>query len=544
MLFSSSVFLFLFLPVVLLVYYLPLRRWRQGQNVFLLLASLGFYAWGEPWFVLVMLGSILANYGFGLWVDACKRAGRTCVPPLVAALTVNLGILFVFKYLTFTMGILNRLGAAFVIPGIELPIGISFFTFQALSYVLDVHRDRGEVQRSPLKVGLYISFFPQLIAGPIVKYETVAQQIDHRKETWTDFSAGCSRFIVGLGKKVLLSNQLAVVADRAFGLGDGLSASFAWLGALCYTLQIYYDFSGYSDMAIGLGKMFGFHFLENFNYPYISRSITEFWRRWHISLSTWFRDYVYFPLGGSRVDSRAKHIRNLFVVWLLTGIWHGANWTFLAWGLFYFVLLVLEKYGHLGRGWPVWAKWLFTFLMVNFAWVLFRADSLAAALPRPSRFAVKLTQTASRTSGSCPSRPRSQATGRRSARESARTAPARSRILTRPLQTMYAPARERPSRTASSPAARTSRPSASPRPVIRPKTPQNRSTHEKIPLTRITSPQVYARGAALHDAAGSVFPRRVPFVLKSGRSQGPWRSPPARAPARRSPSPGWCRSSA
>lgn len=379
MLFSSSVFLFLFLPVVLLVYYLPLRRWRQGQNVFLLLASLGFYAWGEPWFVLVMLGSILANYGFGLWVDACKRAGRTCAPPLVTALAVNLGILFVFKYLTFTLGILNRLGAAFVIPGIELPIGISFFTFQALSYVLDVHRDRGEVQRSPLKVGLYISFFPQLIAGPIVKYETVAQQIDHRKETWADFSAGCSRFIVGLGKKVLLSNQLAVVADRAFGLGDGLSASFAWLGALCYTLQIYYDFSGYSDMAIGLGKMFGFHFLENFNYPYISRSITEFWRRWHISLSTWFRDYVYFPLGGSRVDSRAKHIRNLFVVWLLTGIWHGANWTFLAWGLFYFVLLVLEKYGGLGRGWPVWAKWLFTFLMVNFAWVLFRADSLAAA---------------------------------------------------------------------------------------------------------------------------------------------------------------------
>lgn len=371
MLFSSSVFLFLFLPVVLLVYYLPLRRWRQGQNVFLLLASLGFYAWGEPWFVLVMLGSILANYGFGLWVDACKRAGRTCAPPLVTALAVNLGILFVFKYLTFTLGILNRLGAAFAIPGIELPIGISFFTFQALSYVLDVHRDRGEVQRSPLKVGLYISFFPQLIAGPIVKYETVAQQIDHRKETWADFSAGCSRFIVGLGKKVLLSNQLAVVADRAFGLGDGLSASFAWLGALCYTLQIYYDFSGYSDMAIGLGKMFGFHFLENFNYPYISRSITEFWRRWHISLSTWFRDYVYFPLGGSRVDSRAKHIRNLFVVWLLTGIWHGANWTLLAWGLFYFVLLVLEKYGHLGRGWPVWAKWLFTFLMVNFAWVLF-----------------------------------------------------------------------------------------------------------------------------------------------------------------------------
>ena len=342
MLFSSSVFLFLFLPVVLLVYYLPLRRWRQGQNVFLLLASLGFYAWGEPWFVLVMLGSILANYGFGLWVDACKRAGRTCLPPLVAALAVNLGILFVFKYLTFTLGILNRLGAAFVIPGIELPIGISFFTFQALSYVLDVHRDRGEVQRSPLKVGLYISFFPQLIAGPIVKYETVAQQIDHRKETWTDFSAGCSRFIVGLGKKVLLSNQLAVVADRAFGLGDGLSASFAWLGALCYTLQIYYDFSGYSDMAIGLGRMFGFHYAENFNYPYISTSATEFWRRWHMSLGGFFRDYLYIPLGGSRHGAARTYI-NTFIVWFATGLWHGASWNFVLWGLFYGFLIMIEK---------------------------------------------------------------------------------------------------------------------------------------------------------------------------------------------------------
>ena len=381
MLFSSSVFLFLFLPVVLLVYYLPLRRWRQGQNVFLLLASLGFYAWGEPWFVLVMLGSILANYGFGRWGDACKRAGRTCAPPLVTALAVNLGILFVFKYLTFTLGILNRLGAAFVIPGIELPIGISFFTFQALSYVLDVHRDRGEVQRSPLKVGLYISFFPQLIAGPIVKYETVAQQIDHRKEIWADFSAGCSRFIVGLGKKVLLSNQLAVVADRAFGQGDGLSASFAWLGALCYTLQIYYDFSGYSDMAIGLGKMFGFHFLENFNYPYISRSITEFWRRWHISLSTWFRDYVYFPLGGSRVNSKAKHIRNLFVVWLLTGIWHGASWNFIAWGLYYFVLLTIEKnfllkYLKKGKVWPH----IYTLFFVVLGWGIFTANQPGAPL--------------------------------------------------------------------------------------------------------------------------------------------------------------------
>lgn len=372
MLFSSSVFLFLFLPVVLLVYYLPLRRWRQGQNVFLLLASLGFYAWGEPWFVLVMLGSILANYGFGLWVDACKRAGRTCLPPLVAALAVNLGILFVFKYLTFTLGILNRLGAAFVIPGIELPIGISFFTFQALSYVLDVHRDRGEVQRSPLKVGLYISFFPQLIAGPIVKYETVAQQIDHRKETWADFSAGCSRFIVGLGKKVLLSNQLAVVADRAFGLGDGLSASFAWLGALCYTLQIYYDFSGYSDMAIGLGRIFGFRFNENFDHPYCADSVGTFWRRWHMSLTSWFRDYLYIPLGGNR-GGTARTIRNLLIVWFCTGFWHGASWNFILWGLYFAAWLILERYvlrGVLEKT-PAILKHLYTLIVVFVGWGLF-----------------------------------------------------------------------------------------------------------------------------------------------------------------------------
>ena len=375
MLFSSSVFLFLFLPVVLLVYYLPLRRWRQGQNVFLLLASLGFYAWGEPWFVLVMLGSILANYGFGLWVDACKRAGRTCAPPLVTALAVNLGILFVFKYLTFTLGILNRLGAAFVIPGIELPIGISFFTFQALSYVLDVHRDRGEVQRSPLKVGLYISFFPQLIAGPIVKYETVAQQIDHRKEIWADFSAGCSRFIVGLGKKVLLSNQLAVVADRAFGQGDGLSASFAWLGALCYTLQIYYDFSGYSDMAVGLGRMLGFEFMRNFNYPYIAKSVTEFWRRWHISLGTWFREYLYIPLGGNRV-SKPRLFFNLLVVWAATGIWHGASWNFLIWGLYFAVLLILEKafLGKLLQKLPAALQHLYTLFLVLVSWAIFAVE--------------------------------------------------------------------------------------------------------------------------------------------------------------------------
>ena len=381
MLFSSSVFLFLFLPLVLIIYYVPLRRFRQAQNIFLLLASLGFYAWGEPWFVLVMIGSIVINYFFGLWVDYNKRRDRSCRAPILLALLINLGVLFVFKYLMFTLGILNGLGASFVIPVIELPIGISFFTFQALSYVLDVHRDRGKVQRSPLKVGLYISFFPQLIAGPIVKYETVADQIDNRKESWEDFSAGCARFVVGLGKKVLLSNQLAIIADRAYGMaGDGLTTSFAWLGAVAYILQLYNDFSGYSDMAIGLGRMFGFHFLENFNYPFAANSLADLWRRWHISLATWFRDYVYIPLGGSRVDSKAKLIRNIFMVWLCTGIWHGANWTYLAWGMINFAMLMLEKYGGLGRGWPKFFQWLYPLAVFLLTCVFFRSDSIGAAL--------------------------------------------------------------------------------------------------------------------------------------------------------------------
>ena len=379
MLFSSSIFLFAFLPVVLLGYYWVFRGMRRAQNLWLLAASLFFYAWGEPRFVVVMTVSILANYGFGLWVHRRHLRGRGTTLPVTVAVVCNLGLLFVFKYLTFTLKNLNLTGLNLPVPVIELPIGISFFTFQALSYVFDVAMQKTEVQRSPLWLGLYISLFPQLVAGPIVKYSTVADEILRRRETWADFSAGCCRFVVGLGKKVLLSNQLAAVADLAWdAVGEGLSTPMAWLGSLCYTLQIYYDFSGYSDMAIGLGQMFGFHFLENFNFPYISRSVTEFWRRWHISLSTWFRDYVYFPLGGSRV-SPPKVLRNLFVVWLLTGIWHGANWTFLCWGLFYFLLLAAEKFAHLGRGWPAPLRWGYTFLMVNFGWVLFRAESLPQA---------------------------------------------------------------------------------------------------------------------------------------------------------------------
>ena len=378
MLFSSSIFLFALLPAVLLGYYVIFRGMRRAQNGLLLAASLLFYAWGEPWFVLVMMGSILANFGFGLWVHAWKLGGRRLLLPVASACVCNLGLLFVFKYLVFTLENLNLLGLNLPIPGIELPIGISFFTFQALSYVLDVALGEAEVQRSPFALGLYVSLFPQLIAGPIVKYSTVAAELKNRRENWADFSDGCCRFLVGLGKKVLLSNQLALVADAAWETpGAELSTALAWLGSLCYTLQIYYDFSGYSDMAIGLGRMFGFHFLENFNWPYAARSVTEFWRRWHISLSTWFRDYVYIPLGGSR-GGRGRTLRNLFVVWLLTGVWHGANWTFLCWGLFYFLLLVFEKTTGQVGSWPSPLGWCWTFLMVNFGWVLFRANSLSA----------------------------------------------------------------------------------------------------------------------------------------------------------------------
>lgn len=378
MLFSSSVFLFVFLPAVLLVYYVFLRSTRRGQNVFLLVASLFFYAFGEPTFVLVMAASILANWLLGLWVGRCRDAERSTRLPVLCAVVLNLALLFVFKYLTFVLTALNSLGAQVVIPVIKLPIGISFFTFQALSYVIDVARDKKPPQRNLLTVGLYIAFFPQLIAGPIVKYETVAEQLSSRQETWDLFSSGVCRFLVGLGKKVLLSNQLALVADAAFSAGDGLTTSFAWLGSIFYTLQLYYDFSGYSDMAIGLGRMFGFEYLENFNYPHAATSVTEHWRRWHISLSSWFREYVYIPLGGNRV-SAARNTFNLFLVWLLTGLWHGAGWTFILWGLFYFVLLWAEKYLKLAQNWPVFLRRVYTFLAVNFAGVLFRAENLRQA---------------------------------------------------------------------------------------------------------------------------------------------------------------------
>lgn len=384
MVFSSTIFLFAFLPFTIGGYYLINPKFR---NVFLMLVSIFFYAWGEPKFVFLMLASILVNYAIALLVDHYRE--NTAIAKTILAFMVicNIIFFFIFKYLNFTITNLNSfLGLQLPQTHIALPIGISFFTFQIMSYVFDVYRQQGEVQKNPLNVALFVSLFPQLIAGPIVRYKTVASEINRRHENMQDFSAGVCRFIIGLAKKVIISNAVAVIADRAFAYTDfsALPVSLAWLGIICYTLQIYFDFSGYSDMAIGLGLMFGFHFLENFNYPYISRSVTEFWRRWHISLSSWFRDYVYFPMGGSRVGSKFRLIFNLFVVWALTGIWHGASWNFLAWGLFYFVLLVIEKLtGFPEKHSKTWVRnlyWAPTMLFVMLGWVLFRAQDLPYAI--------------------------------------------------------------------------------------------------------------------------------------------------------------------
>ena len=336
MLFSSTKFLYLFLPAVLFFYFVVFRKSRCLQNIFLLFASLFFYACGEPKFVLVMIVSIIANWFLGLMIDKKRDNKKLRKFFLCLDIIFNLAILFIFKYLMFAGNVIEIIsGTDLSVPEIALPIGISFFTFQAMSYVIDVYKCKNEVQKNILYVGLYISFFPQLIAGPIVRYETIADQIINRKETFNDVADGFVRFIIGLSKIVLLANSFSMIANQSFDTvnnGDSISVLFGWLGAIAYTLQIFFDFSGYSDMAVGLGRMFGFRFPENFDYPYISSSITEFWRRWHISLGTWFRDYLYFPLGGSRC-SKARNILNLFIVWFLTGLWHGADFTFIVWGL-------------------------------------------------------------------------------------------------------------------------------------------------------------------------------------------------------------------
>ncbi|MDR2398329.1 MAG: MBOAT family protein [Spirochaetaceae bacterium] len=378
MVFSSGLFLFLFLPLVLTGYFNPLVKGRLFKNAFLLLASIGFYAWGEPVFVLVMLFSIGVNWLLGLLM--ARQEGRSARKILLClGVGYNVALLGVFKYASFialNLGLLLR-GEGFGLS-IALPIGISFFTFQILSYLFDVYYRKTQVQPNPLHLALYIALFPQLIAGPIVRYETIAQEITDRREKTEDVVQGFSRFILGLSKKVLIANYVGYIADQIFSLEGELSLASAWLGAVAYTLQIFFDFAGYSDMAIGLGRIFGFHFLENFNYPYMAVSIRDFWRRWHISLGAWFRDYVYIPLGGNRV-SAGRQVVNLLLVWFLTGLWHGAAWTFIIWGLFYLALILLEKFTEIDRKLKGFSR-LYTLLFVIIGWVIFRAESLHEAL--------------------------------------------------------------------------------------------------------------------------------------------------------------------
>ena len=385
MLFTSLEFLLFFLPLVLAVYYvLPFRFGLR--NYWLLAVSLAFYAWGEPWFVFVMLGSIMFNYAVALAMDRVRTYGHWARVFLWLSVVGNIAIIGVWKYANFITANLREWMPLWkgYIPqtSFVLPIGISFFTFQAMSYVIDVYRGAVKPQRNPFLLALYIALFPQLIAGPIVRYSTVCDEIMRRRTTLDDFSCGVWRFLCGFSKKMLLANAFAEVADRAFGM-SAPGTAMAWLGAVCYTFQIFFDFSGYSDMAIGLGRMFGFHFEENFNYPYASRSVTEFWRRWHISLGSWFRDYVYFPLGGSRVG-KPRLVFNLAVVWALTGLWHGANWTFLLWGGLYGVLVMIEKMCAIPAKvessmlWRVvWQP--LTLLMVVLGWVLFRSPDIVHA---------------------------------------------------------------------------------------------------------------------------------------------------------------------
>lgn len=386
MVFSAPIFLFGFLPLVLLVYYVSPSAWKNGV---LLIASLVFYAWGEVFYVAVMIVSIVSNFVVGRLIFQAQEVNRgtTAKTALAVGIAINIGLLVSFKYANFITDNINTVLSLLNVSPIDLqpihlPLGISFFTFQALSYLADVYRKEARAQFNILDLALYISLFPQLIAGPIVRYHDLAPQITDRTHSIHLFSSGVQRFIIGLTKKMLIANPLGEVADIVFAMpGNDLTMPLAWIGVLAYSFQIYFDFSGYSDMAIGLGRMLGFRFLENFNYPYIAKSLREFWRRWHISLSSWFRDYVYIALGGSRV-STLRVYSNLLVVFLLTGIWHGASWNFVVWGLFHGVFLASEHMGFsrvLERTWKP-LQHLYVAFVVVFAWVFFRTDTLGQAV--------------------------------------------------------------------------------------------------------------------------------------------------------------------
>ena len=378
MVFSSLTFLYLFLPLCMFLYYLlPWRGWRNGV---LLAFSLVFYSWGEPRYIVLMLLSSLAAWLGGLLMERWKQAPRRRKAAFWITAALIVSNLLVFKYLNFFCDNIAALtGITLTVPQLRLPIGISFYTFQILSYVVDLYWGRIRLQKNYLYLTLYVSFFPQLIAGPIVRYQTVEDEILNRRETWEDTVSGLKRFILGLAKKVLLANNIALVSNIVYaGEPEVYGTFFYWLAAVAYALQIYFDFSGYSDMAIGLGRMFGFHFLENFNYPYIANSITDFWRRWHISLSTWFRDYIYIPLGGSRT-TKAKHIRNILIVLALTGFWHGASWNFILWGMYYGCLLLIEKFllQNLLDRLPKVVRWMYAMVLVLIGWVIFNLTDFA-----------------------------------------------------------------------------------------------------------------------------------------------------------------------
>ena len=379
MVFSSILFIFYFLPLTLLLYYAGPSRLR---NLVLLVMSLAFYSWGEPVYVSIMLFSTIFDYGNGLAIEKCLSSGRKRAARAVLLLSVagNLGILGFFKYSNFFIETVNAVGGMdFPLLELSLPIGISFYTFQTMSYTIDVYLGQAGAQKNLVQFGAYVAMFPQLVAGPIVKYKDISGQLADRNVTAERFSYGISRFITGLSKKVLLANNIGMVWEQISGGNLAvLSAAEAWIGAAAFSFQIYFDFSGYSDMAIGLGELFGFHFQENFNHPYRSKSMTEFWRRWHISLGTWFREYVYIPLGGSRKGMK-RQLLNLLIVWCLTGLWHGASWNFLIWGLYFGVFLTAEKLFLLRRleALPGWVSHAYCLIFVAVSWVIFAFDSMA-----------------------------------------------------------------------------------------------------------------------------------------------------------------------
>lgn len=371
MLFSSISFLYVFLPVALILYYVAPRKWK---NAVLLLVSLAFYFYGEPQYTVLLVISSLSDYLHSLYIEK-HRGERKAKGALVSSLIVNILMLGVFKYADFFVGIVNGVfGSDIPLPGFRLPIGISFFTFQTMSYTIDVYRGRVHAQKNLLSLATYVCLFPQLVAGPIVRYATVAEELEHRTHTFDGFALGIRRFVLGLAKKVLLANTLGELSAT---LLDGSTPSVLglWMGSITFMLQVYFDFSGYSDMAIGLGKLFGFTFPENFNYPFIAKSISEFWRRWHMTLGSWFRDYVYIPLGGNRVKP-LRWIFNLVVVWALTGLWHGADWNFVYWGLFFAIMLPLEKLvlDKVLQKAPAWARHVYMLFFVLISFVIFNDD--------------------------------------------------------------------------------------------------------------------------------------------------------------------------